>query len=102
MNKNDVTLSTTKPSLVGATTKVTIKKEKWACTVNVKNKRQIIAEFECGKPNLKDVKATIYSNGELSFTGNGNIFLIKIMTIHGYLMTKKTIIQSQQLLSKIP
>lgn len=77
MNKDDVTLSTTKPSLVGATTKVTIKKEKWACTVNVKNKRQIIAEFECGKPNLKDVKATIYSNGELSFTGNGNILSYK-------------------------
>lgn len=73
MTNDGVSLSTDKPNKTGATTEVTLSKGKWNCTVTVKNKRHVVAEFECGKPNLKDVKATIYSNGELAFTGSGDI-----------------------------
>ncbi|MFQ7273370.1 MAG: leucine-rich repeat protein [Blautia producta] len=73
MSEEGVTISKDKPNKVGATTEVTLKKEKWECTVELKNKRHVVAEIECGKPNLKDVKATVYSNGELAFTGTGDI-----------------------------
>lgn len=73
MSDEGVTLSQDKPNKVGSTTEVTLKSGKWECTVALKNKRHVIAEIECGKPNLKDVKATIYSNGELAFTGTGDI-----------------------------
>ena len=75
INDKGVKLSTTKPNIVGAETKVILTKDKWECSVNVKNKRDKIAEFECGKPNAKDVKATIYNNGELAFTGQGDILI---------------------------
>lgn len=73
MPDEGVTLSQDKPNKVGATTEVTLKSEKWECTVILKNKRHVVAEIECGKPNLKDVKATVYDNGELAFTGTGDI-----------------------------
>lgn len=73
MPDEGVTLSQDKPNKVGETTEVTLKSGKWECTVTLKNKRHVVAEIECGKPNLKDVKATIYDNGELSFTGTGDI-----------------------------
>lgn len=73
MSEEGVTILKDKPNKVGATTEVTLKKEKWECTVELKNKRHVVAEIECGKPNLKDVKATVYSNGELAFTGTGDI-----------------------------
>ena len=73
MRTKEVTLSKDKPNKVGATTEVTLKSGKWSCTVKVKNKRHVITEIKCGKPNLKDVKAIIYSNGELAFVGSGDI-----------------------------
>lgn len=73
MSEEGVTVSKDKPNRVGATTEVTLKNGKWECTVELKNKRHMVAGIECGKPNLKDVKATVYSNGELAFTGTGDI-----------------------------
>lgn len=73
MKDEGVTLSQNKPNKVGATTEVTLKNGKWECTIALKNQRHVVAEIECGKPNLKDVKATVYSNGELAFTGTGDI-----------------------------
>lgn len=75
INDKGIKLSPTKPNFVGAETEVTLTKDKWECTVKVKNKRDKIAEFECGKPNKKDVKATIFNNGELAFTGQGDILI---------------------------
>ena len=60
----------------GVFTNVTITKESdptWTCTVEVKNKRVEVISFDVGYPNLEDVKATMYSNGELEFTGKGNV-----------------------------
>lgn len=75
MNDDDVKLSATKPNIVGPITKVTLMKDKWSCDVKVKNKRKKIIEFECGKPNKSDVTASVYSNGELAFTGKGDILV---------------------------
>ena len=41
--------------------------------VDVKNERSRVVSFECGFPEVKDVKATLYSNGELGFEGEGDV-----------------------------
>lgn len=41
--------------------------------VKIKNKREKIEEISCGKPEITDVKAVLYSNGELCFEGKGNV-----------------------------
>lgn len=76
LSKADYTCEPTVAALNGATTEVTITKKSdptWSCVIEVKNKRDEIASFYVGYPNLEDVKATIYSNGELEFTGSGNV-----------------------------
>ena len=76
VNADEVTLSTTKPQRVGKYTTVEITlnaNKKISTTVKVKNRREKIAEFECGNPKKSDVKAVIYSNGELCFEGKGNV-----------------------------
>lgn len=63
-------------SRTGAYTVVTITSvddPELSCEVEVQNKRAEIESFEIGYPNLSDVVATIYSNGELEFTGTGNV-----------------------------
>ncbi len=75
ISDENVKLSVTKPNIVGPITEVTLTKNKWSCNVDVKNKRKKIVEFECGKPNKSDVKASVYSNGELAFTGKGDILV---------------------------
>lgn len=39
----------------------------------MKNHRDAILRFNCGNPNLKSVKATLYDNGELCFEGKGDV-----------------------------
>lgn len=63
-------------AMTGAVTCVTITKTSdpsKTCSVEVKNQRVEVASFAVGYPNLTDVKATLYSNGELAFTGKGNV-----------------------------
>lgn len=47
--------------------------EEISCTVQVPNERKEIVSFECGNPVISDVKAVLYSNGELCFEGEGDI-----------------------------
>ena len=74
----DFELSTTTPKKVGKTTDVTIslkKNPEINCTIKVKNERKKIVSYECGNPDISDVEAVIYSNGEMCFEGNGDILI---------------------------
>lgn len=76
VKSKDVELSRTKPEKVGKYTEVKIilrDNEKISTTVKVKNQRTKVEEFPCGNPNIQDVKAVLYSNGELCFEGEGNV-----------------------------
>ena len=71
-------LSTTTPERVGKTTSVTIslkKNKEIKCTIKVKNERKKLVSYECGNPNISDVEAVIYSNGEMCFEGEGDILI---------------------------
>lgn len=43
------------------------------CTVKVKNNREKVVSFDCGYPDTTKVKAVLYTNGELSFEGEGDV-----------------------------
>lgn len=76
VKSKDVELSTSRPEKTGKYTevKITLKEnKKISTTVKVKNQRTKVEEFPCGNPNIKDVKAVLYSNGELCFEGEGNV-----------------------------
>ena len=76
LDPDDFTYRPEEASHTGATTPVMITKisdPSWTCEVEIKNKRVKIISFDVGYPNLEDVTATIYSNGELEFTGKGNV-----------------------------
>lgn len=76
-SKDDITLSQEYVNRIGATTTITasieIDDEIYTCDIVVKATRGEIESFECGFPTLSDVRAVIYSNGELCFEGQGNI-----------------------------
>lgn len=76
LKADEFVLSTDKVSPIGEFTsvKITLKdNEKVTTTVKVKNERKELESFECGFPNKKDVKAVVYSNGELAFEGKGDV-----------------------------
>lgn len=73
---SDFTISKNHVNRVGKTTPIDVqlKNEKEiSCTTKVKNHRDAILRFNCGNPNLKSVKATLYDNGELCFEGKGDV-----------------------------
>lgn len=78
ISKDDFKISRNKVFPVGKTTsvEVTLKDDvNIKCTVKVKNERNKIVGFQCGYPNVKDVKAVLYSNGELCFEGKGDVLI---------------------------
>lgn len=80
IKNKDIVLSTDTPSKIGKTTSVTVSladDESKSCIVDVENEREEVISFECGTPNLEDVKAVLYSNGELCFEGSGNVLEYK-------------------------
>ena len=73
---DQIKISRTDISVIGETTKVTIAlidDEDISCDVEVKNSRKVIREFACGFPDENALKAVLYSNGELSFQGEGTV-----------------------------
>lgn len=59
----------------GKTTKVKITlKNGISCETEVTNERNKIVSFDVSKYNKDKVTATLYSNGELAFEGNGEVF----------------------------
>lgn len=76
VNEDDIKIDKKHPDIIGEKTKVTVSLKsspdmKSICWV--KNEREKLEEYECGSPNIKSVKAVIYSNGELSFEGKGDV-----------------------------
>lgn len=80
IDSDDIEISRKKPNKTGKTTTVEIvlKSDKsLTTTVKIKNQREKIVSFECGFPDVKDVKAILYSNGELCFEGEGDVLQYK-------------------------
>lgn len=76
LSEDAYSISKKKPEKIGKYTEVviTLKSNKEIKdTIKVKNEREKITSFDCGSPNIKDVKAVVYSNGELAFEGKGNV-----------------------------
>lgn len=76
IDSNQFNISTEKIAPVGKTTNVTVSlKDNKDITyiAKVKNDRQKIVGFQCGYPDVTKVEAILYSNGELSFEGEGDI-----------------------------
>lgn len=76
VDSDDYKLSTSKPRSIGKYTPVTItlnSDQSVSVKTKVKNKRDAVVKFNCGTPKLKDVKAVLYSNGELCFEGKGDV-----------------------------
>lgn len=75
-NVKDFTITPKKTAPAGKYTKVTVKLKddpKIFCTTKVKNERKPLVRFRCGYPDLKNVKAVLYDNGELCFEGKGDV-----------------------------
>lgn len=76
LQSGEFTLSKNKPEKTGPSTKVKISlnaNKDISTEIKVKNAREEVVSFECGNPKIKDVKAVLYSNGELCFEGKGDI-----------------------------
>ncbi|EOS68829.1 hypothetical protein C818_02704 [Lachnospiraceae bacterium MD308] len=73
-NEFDLSGKKLKPYGRGTKITVTLKGDKgMSCTVLVKNRREKLEAFDCGSPAVGDVSAVLYSNGELSFEGAGEV-----------------------------
>lgn len=73
---DEFNISTTVPTKTGDTTEVVVVLESnpsISTVIQVKNERHKVAEVSCGSPELDAVKAVLYSNGELSFEGSGDV-----------------------------
>lgn len=80
LSTKDFELSSDKLSAVGANTEVTLtltRNPNITCDTFVKIKRDEVTRFACGYPNEKDVYAVLYSNGELSFEGKGDVMIFE-------------------------
>ena len=76
LSEHEFTFSPSVASLIGEVTEITVSSTTYpelSCVVAVQNERLIVASYYVGYPVITDVIATIYSNGELEFTGKGNI-----------------------------
>lgn len=75
---DDVKLSSTNLNPVGATTTVTISlksDESIKCEAEVSVERNKVVGFKIGYPEISDVTAVLYSNGELCFEGEGDVLV---------------------------
>lgn len=76
LTSSDVKLKNNIASSHGKYTTVTVELKEDSnitCDVKVENSRKKLVAFNCGNPNIEDVQAVLYSNGELCFEGSGNV-----------------------------
>ncbi len=77
VDEKDISISRKYPQKTGKTTKIQVTckagKKSFSKTIEVLNQRNEIVRFHCGYPDLKSVDAVLYSNGELSFEGEGDV-----------------------------
>lgn len=75
LDSTEIELSRTSVEPVGAKTTVTLTYKEDAsvyCDADVSVQRDKIMGFECGYPDVTNVVAVLYSNGELCFEGEGD------------------------------
>lgn len=77
LNSPNLTFSQEYVNPYGKTTNIEVtytdeNNKEYKCKVTVKNKRDKIVSFQCGYPNVENVVAVLYSNGELCFEGKGD------------------------------
>jgi hypothetical protein len=76
VSSSDVEVSKSYVNPIGATTIVTLTylpDPSITCEVEVKVNREKVVGFQCGYPNVTNVVAVLYTNGELCFEGEGDI-----------------------------
>lgn len=77
----EVTISRTNVEETGADTEVEVKYRKagkeYTSSVIVRTKREEVTTFRIGEQNESDVRAVLYSNGELCFEGEGGVLEYK-------------------------
>ena len=78
LSTNEYTLSSKWVNKTGPQTVITVKLKEnnnITCKLKVNVKREKILGFHCGYPNVKNVTAVLYSNGELCFEGKGDVLI---------------------------
>lgn len=78
LGSDEYELSTTSLSPVGETTTLTItylEDESITCSVDVSVEREKVVGFQVGYPEVTNVTAVLYSNGELCFEGEGDVLI---------------------------
>ena len=76
VSENDVHLNKSYPDYTGETTNLIFilnSDETIIAQTQVQNSRKAVFYFSCGTPNIDDVHAVYYSNGELCFEGKGDV-----------------------------
>ena len=76
LNAKDIKLNKNKADYTGDETKIVVilrENEHIITETTVKNQRKALFYFSCGTPNIEDVHAVYYNNGELSFEGKGDV-----------------------------
>lgn len=80
LSSEDFKLSTTKLSPIGDKTSVTVSladDPDITCKASVKINREKVVGFQCGYPDVSNVVAVLYSNGELCFEGEGDVLVFE-------------------------
>ena len=78
LSPDDVTIDRTSLNPTGETTTVTltlVANPTLQCNVDVHVARDVVVSFQCGYPDVSNVTAVVYSNGELSFEGEGDVLV---------------------------
>lgn len=78
LSADEYVLSKTKTDIIGKETVIEVKlknNNNITCNLVIKTKRDKILGFPCGYPDVKNVVAVLYSNGELCFEGEGDVLI---------------------------
>lgn len=78
LSEDEYTVSRKSLNPIGETTEVTVtykEDESIQCVVEVKADREPVVSFQVGYPEISDVTAVLYSNGELCFEGEGEVLV---------------------------
>ena len=73
IDSSEIEISRETLEYTGEITEIEITYDDFTCVAEVKCKREEVNSVECGKINKSDVRAVLYSNGELAFEGKGDI-----------------------------
>lgn len=78
LNAEDYELSSVSTAPTGDTTEITVylaEDHNISCVAEVSMEREKVVGFQCGYPEVSNVTAVLYSNGELCFEGSGDVLV---------------------------